>query len=268
MKLNESDIKDKMEKGGSNQNIDICLLSSNLSAEIENQVKPILGFTNLLLEEELKQKDMKEFLHEIRSRSFELYSITIKLKELSIILSGDYKLKIEQIDLQNILIGVRKKFKKINKIQGNKLRIQNKQKEKKYLIYSDKNALTKIISNLVEIAISFTNYVKISIRTEVVEEKYLELLVNYTGIGIPEESRQKIFDPYFITNNDSEKGAGAGLTFIKAYINILDGEIELNSGINGSSIKALIPLKINNLNRGVNCSTSNKITTGQEHQEI
>ena len=242
MELADTDRKDNMEEGCSNQYADICLLSSNISCEIENQLKPIIGFTDLLLGSNLNEKDKIELLNEIKNKGYNIYSITFKLDELSLLVSGRYTLKFEIFDLHQILVEIRKKFAPLNKIRGNKLRIHNRLREKNDLITTDKNALIRIITYITDNAIFFTRNGKIFICTEIIENKYLEILIKDTGIGISEESQHKIYEPFYKAKNNFNGGLGIGLTIVKTFVDILDGKISVRSNIFGTTFRVLIPV--------------------------
>ncbi|RTZ98773.1 MAG: hypothetical protein DSY89_09220 [Deltaproteobacteria bacterium] len=120
-------------------------------------------------------------------------------------------------------------------------------------IYSDRYRIQSILINLINNAFKYTP--KGSIYFEVVkrvisdEEIIIDFIIKDTGIGIDEESKKHIFEPFYRTNNNIQ-GTGLGLYITKTIINKLNAKIYFDSHKNrGSYFVVSIPTKIEKIDR-------------------
>ena len=117
---------------------------------------------------------------------------------------------------------------------------------------SDLYRLKRILINLISNAIKFTRkgYVKISVRVEknsnIQNEKILRLTIEVSGIGIPTEKMDFIYEKFArITpsNKGLYKGSGLGLRIVKQFIEEMGGNIYVTSEINqGTIFRVLLPV--------------------------
>lgn len=119
------------------------------------------------------------------------------------------------------------------------------------MIRSDRMKIKKIAENLIQNAIKYTNegYVKVTLnlRKKTNEKELLELLVEDTGIGIPENIGQELFDAYFrATNVDKANahGTGLGLNLVKTFTNLLGGQVGFfRNTYGGTSMTVSLPIE-------------------------
>jgi two-component system, OmpR family, aerobic respiration control sensor histidine kinase ArcB len=118
----------------------------------------------------------------------------------------------------------------------------------KNMIYSQQLRIKQILINLVSNAIKFTQQGEVTICAIVIDE-LLTFQVNDTGIGIPEDKHECIFEKFTklkaSNQNSLFNGSGLGLYIAKQYIEKLNGKIQLSSQMEqGSSFEVEIPLRI------------------------
>jgi len=113
----------------------------------------------------------------------------------------------------------------------------------KYTVLADRDMLHLVLRNLVSNAIKFTpENGKIEISTEK-REKELAIHVKDTGVGIPKENLEKIFEGLSTRGTASEKGTGLGLQLCKEFITLNNGELKVKSVENeGSTFSFTVPL--------------------------
>jgi len=124
-----------------------------------------------------------------------------------------------------------------------------------YLI-GDEIKLFQILNNLIDNAIKFTEKGDILITLDVEKEENLSILLKIsvadTGIGIPKDKYDVIFENFIQIENyltKKYKGSGLGLSIVKNFIQLLNGTITVESELNqGSVFSMLIPLKKCNMN--------------------
>ncbi len=120
------------------------------------------------------------------------------------------------------------------------------------MVLSDKDKIFKVLQNLLDNALKFTDKGKISISCEIIElesKPNLMLIVSDTGSGIDSKHIQQVFEPFsqIVENSITlASGTGLGLTICKAYIELLKGRIKVDSkcGI-GTKFEITIPVEIN-----------------------
>jgi signal transduction histidine kinase len=98
-------------------------------------------------------------------------------------------------------------------------------------IQTDPARLEEILSNLIGNALKFTNQGEIAFGY-VLKDQFIEFYVSDTGIGIPSDQHEKIFDRFYqVENAVSRKyeGTGLGLSICKSYVELLGGKIWLTS---------------------------------------
>lgn len=216
------------------------LLLANIGHELKTPLNSILGFSEIL-RENTKEKESLLNIKIIEKSAYRLLRFLQDLLELTKIEAGSFEVKKESFDLlelleeiqNNSIIQVDKKSLTFN-IESNKLH--------KKIIYSDKQKLFQIITNLIQNSIKYTETG--SILLEVKDRKnYLLLDIFDSGIGIPSEKIENIFSPFTQINHYAE-GAGLGLSIVKKFIDILDGEIKITSKVNfGTHCEIKIPIE-------------------------
>jgi CheY-like chemotaxis protein/two-component sensor histidine kinase len=111
------------------------------------------------------------------------------------------------------------------------------------VVHSDPALLERIVFNLVSNAIRYTPAGSVSIRTEV-DGDQLAILVQDSGIGIPAEYRERIFDEFFqiaSMTRDRSQGLGLGLSIVKRCADLLGHRLSLTSGPHGSQFRIELP---------------------------
>jgi signal transduction histidine kinase len=119
------------------------------------------------------------------------------------------------------------------------------------LVYSDEQRLRQILINLVANAIKFTRQGEVCVRIFRPDPAHWAMQVSDTGIGIPEEARAAIFEPFhkvISSPTRDNRGIGLGLSITKQLIELLDGQIVLTSEV-GKGSTFLVTLPINKTGR-------------------
>ena len=118
------------------------------------------------------------------------------------------------------------------------------------ILFLDKYLIERALSNLVQNAVNYTpDGGRISIKAERrsgEEADFASISVTDTGRGIPAEHKHKLFDRYFRSNDArSVKGAGLGLTIVKAVAEAHKGRVELQSELGkGSTFSLILPARL------------------------
>lgn len=221
---------------------------ANLSHEIRTPMNAIIGFSDLLSNPDLDEKDKSEYLKIINKSGTNLVSIIEDLIEMSKIDAHQIKPKYKGINLNKCIRELYETIKvtipKEKHINFHVIECINP--IEKYLL-TDETKLKQILVNLIANAIKFTDVGSISFGYAVNEnDGTVTFMVKDTGRGIDEKNLKVIFDRFLRVEDKfhaESSGLGLGLAISKAYIEMLGGSIAVNSSFgNGSVFTFKIPL--------------------------
>ncbi len=222
---------------------------ANLSHEIRTPMNAIVGFSDLLNNEDLTDDDRSEYLKIIKNCGTNLVSIIEDLIEMSKIDAKQINPNVKEINLESCIKELYETIKVTIPVDKELelFFIENKNSIQKKIL-TDEIKLKQIIVNLISNAIKYTEKGKIVFDYQInPEEKIIVFTVKDTGIGIDEENLKVIFDRFRRIENEFSialSGLGLGLAISKAYAEMLGGTITVSSQINvGSIFTFTIPLK-------------------------
>jgi PAS domain S-box-containing protein len=210
----------------------------NLSHEIRTPLNGIIGFTKLVTDPEIDTETVDESLRMIKISSDRLIALIENVIMLSELETGQLKTSYEYFSPNDIIAEMVKIFKAIAEAKGLKFQTQISSEDHDLSIFSDKIAVKRIISQLVDNAIKFTNKGSISIGYDIYKDKEFCIFVNDTGSGIEKKNIGKIFNKFEKLSSPSNwmsPGTGIGLTIAKGLTEHLGGRIEVDSKWNKGS---------------------------------
>jgi CheY-like chemotaxis protein len=212
-----------------------------MSHEIRTPLNAIMGFAQLLKDdsENPLTDSQREFLGYVLSGGENLLNIINDILDLS-------KIEAEKITLENIECSLRdiidelyKMFKQKADEKGIDLRISYDEEISDKLL-SDPTRLRQILLNLTGNAIKFTDkgYVEIGVQKGNNFPERLEFYVRDTGIGIPQEKIESIFNPFEQVDGSMTRkygGTGLGLAIVNRLVGLMGGEIKVISQLGKGS---------------------------------
>lgn len=218
---------------------------ANMSHEIRTPLNAILGFSQLL-SNKIDNPVHKNYLQSILVSGKNLLSLVNDTLDLSKIEAGKLDISIEPISICSILENIQKIFRLRADAKGLDfiINIQNHFNKDNLLIHVDANRLKQVLVNLVGNAIKFTSqgFVKITMTLNRVEKQNCaEVIfqVEDSGIGIAKGFLDKVFEPFTQeerTLDDSKSGTGLGLSISKKLIELMDGQLNVESKVGEGSI--------------------------------
>jgi len=218
----------------------------NVSHEIRTPMNAIIGFSALLNEPDITEADRRQFIDIIFQSGSQLLSIINDIVDIANIESGQVKVNIREMNLNFSLRSLDEQFSYKEKSDVISINLKTGLPDNKAMIMTDRTKLIQILSNLINNATKFTKEGRIDFGYTLKGDE-LEFYVKDTGIGIPPEHHDKIFERFFqVDNLISRKfgGTGLGLSICKAYVEILGGRIWLISQPGeGSDFRFTIPYK-------------------------
>lgn len=216
----------------------------NVSHEIRTPMNGILGFIDLLNEPDLDEEDRRTFIDTVTKSGERLLNTINDIVEISKIEIGDIQLLMEEVDTSELMQFQYNFFKVQAQAKGVQLKMTQQITGWQALINTDKQKLDGIIMNLLRNAIKFTNHGTIELGNYI-ENNKMYFYISDTGRGIPEDKLEVIFDRFVqaeLSNSRGYEGSGIGLSIVKAYIEALNGEIQVKSELGkGSTFLFSIP---------------------------
>ncbi|MEI7424384.1 MAG: response regulator [Prolixibacteraceae bacterium] len=228
---------------------------SNMSHEIRTPMNAIIGFSTLL--PEAKEHERSLYANIIINSSNQLLALVNDVLLLSRLQSEKLPLTMTHFNpaviLQNIVLQVSIP----NQKKSIEIKVNTPEGFETLYITSDFQKITQVLTSLVTNAIKYTfnGYIEIGFE---MRENLIEFYVKDTGIGIPENEQSHIFDTFFRSEQAlalAIRGTGLGLSIAKALVDLLDGEIGVNSiPGNGSRFYFTVPIEISSEAKTVNTS--------------
>jgi hypothetical protein len=240
--LNEELLEAKL-KAEENDRLKTAFLQ-NLSHEIRTPMNGIIGFTQLLKEEDITFESKKIYLDTIEHSGERLMNMINDLVEISKIETGQISLNYTNFSLNALANEVLSQQKRKALDKDITLEVDQRSISEDIVLYSDKEKVIMVLSNIIGNAIKFTEVggVKFGYLQKGSE---IEFYVEDTGIGIPPQLFTSIFDRFRQGDTSISRGyegAGLGLSISKAFIEMLDGNIWVESVQGkGSIFKFTIP---------------------------
>ena len=219
---------------------------ANMSHEIRTPMNGILGFADLLKEPDLKSDKQLEYIKIIEKSGLRMLNIINNIIDISKIESGLMEVIPKESNIIDQLEYVYTFFKPEAESKRLKLILKRTLSAKEAIITTDHEKIYAIMINLVKNAIKYTNQGSIVFGCDK-KGDHLEFFVEDTGIGIPSDRQEAIFERFVqadIFDKQALQGAGLGLTISKAYVELLGGRIWLESEQGqGSTFYFSIPYK-------------------------
>ena len=239
----EAELIQAKEKAEESDRLKSAFLA-NMSHEIRTPMNGILGFAHLLREPGLSDKDQKDFIRIIEKSGTRMLNIINDIVEISRIESGQMEVRLTNIRVSEHTSYIHSFFKPEAEARGLKLILKCSPATANPVVKTDGEKIDAILINLVKNAIKFTETGSIEFGYKL-KKKSIRFYVKDTGRGIPASKQQAVFERFVQANtshSQSYDGAGLGLAISKAYVEMLGGNIRLESEEGkGSLFSFIIP---------------------------
>ncbi|MCH8942068.1 MAG: PAS domain S-box protein [Bacteroidetes bacterium] len=224
---------------------------ANMSHELRTPLIGIMGFSEIL-KDSIKESELKEYasmVYEGGNRLLETLNLILNFSKIE---SEKIKIDPSQIDVVAFIKRIVNLFDKEASMKNLYLNFESKLE--KLILEIDEKMLKDILINLLNNAIKFTKKGGVTIKvSKTKENKFFEICVIDTGIGIPKKRQHLIWLEFRQVSEGSSRlfeGSGLGLTITKKFINMLGGEINLESEVDvGSTFIVSLPIQEKTVNQ-------------------
>ncbi len=238
----EQDLKDALAKAEESDRLKSAFLA-NMSHEIRTPMNGILGFSQLLKSPKLSGEQLINYVQIIEKSGHRMLNIINNLIDISKIEAGQVEINMDECDIDKQMEFIYSFFKAEANKKGIKLIMSTCQHGKNPIVKTDREKLYAILTNLVKNAIKYCHEGSIEFGYHLPPSKHnaqkkekdgsdIQFFVKDTGIGIPTDRQEAIFDRFVqadIEDSNVYEGAGLGLAITKAYVEMLGGQIGLES---------------------------------------
>ena len=223
---------------------------SNISHEIRTPFNSLLGFLNLITDNELTDLERTEYVGLINQSSYRLMNTINDIVEISQIQTGQVEVLFNQTNLQQLIDSLYQRFRLDAEKKKLKFTITNQLPIQMDCLVTDEKKLNVILINIIGNAIKFTESGSVDVAFRLEKKVNNENNINSselsgvptrllfsvkdTGIGIPKEKQSQVFGLFMQgdgSHTRSFEGCGLGLSISKAYVEMLGGEIWIESHI-------------------------------------
>jgi signal transduction histidine kinase/ActR/RegA family two-component response regulator len=222
---------------------------ANMSHEIRTPMNAIVGFSELLLTENLSETERMDYIKVISSSGKNLVSIIEDLLEMSRIDTNQVAPNYSSVNIPEVVNELYNTIKiSIPADKNIKFQVLKSKCPVTKKIITDQIKLKQILTNLITNAIKYTKQGHVIFGYEVNErDSVIEFTIKDSGIGIDKHYHKIIFDRFHRIDNDftiKAGGLGLGLAISKAYVEMLGGNISIASNVKiGTTFSFTIPLQ-------------------------
>jgi signal transduction histidine kinase len=195
----------------------------NVSHDLRTPLTSIIGYVDLIRDAQTKQTEREDYLQIIKKRAKVLQGFINDFYELSRIEAGDYPFVLDRIQVQNILSEVAVAY--YNEFNKSEIQVEVDLEDKPCFIIADRIQLNRILNNLVQNAIKYSQN-QFIIKQFILDGKCMIQFRNDTG-KMKEDEIKYIFDRFYTGDSSrNSKSTGLGLTISKLLVERMLGSIE------------------------------------------
>lgn len=238
--ISREEVRKARDRAEANSRMKTTFIQS-MSHEIRTPLNSIVGFSQVLNEHYSKEfPETKEFVKIIENNSNDLLRLVTDVLALSELDQYD-KLPLDMKTDVNMVCQLAYEIAKDTRQEG--VEVFFKPERERLVILSNEERISQVLMNLVRNAAKFTTHGSITVAYSVLEtENKIEISVTDTGIGIPEDKKDDVFERFYKVNTFTQ-GTGLGLPICRSIAEKLGGSLHIDfSYTNGCRMVLTLPL--------------------------
>jgi len=247
----EKKLEYALEKAEESDRLKTAFLS-NMSHEIRTPLNAIIGFSDLLGEDDITKDEKSRYIKIIQQNGEALLNLIGNIISLARIEAGETDVNLQDTNLNALFQDVNANYTLIlNQRNKTHLKWEMKLPDLEVTAPFDKLKIRQVIINLLDNALKFTETGSITYGFEPIlnfegKIESVNIFVHDTGIGIADDQQRNIFNRFTKLNEQNKKiysGTGLGLSIVKQYVQLMGGSVRLQSAPEqGSTFSIILPL--------------------------
>lgn len=222
---------------------------ANMSHEIRTPMNAIIGFSDLLSDDELSNDDKVDFISKIKTAGNSLMTLINDIIDIAKIEAGQLKISESELNLHKLLKEIQSTYTNLKNLNGKEninLDLILSEPDKEMWIYTDHFRLQQVLNNLLNNALKFTEFGSVEFGY-ILESDLIEFFVKDTGIGILRSKQKLLFKRFSQIDAGANRkygGTGLGLAISSNLVELLGGSMSVESFPGkGSTFTFTIPFK-------------------------
>lgn len=216
--------------------------TANVSHELKTPLHTISGCAELMKDGMVKSEDIQKFSNEIYTQTQRMINLIDDIIKLSHLDEGAEDMKRENIDLYDLAESTAAGLSETAKAADVSLKVTGEHA----VVFGIHELIQGIIYNLCDNAVKYNKAGGSAEINVTCEDKFVTLTVSDTGIGIPQEHFNRIFERFYRVDKSHSKevgGTGLGLSIVKHAAQLHDAVIDLQSTLGeGTTVKVKFPV--------------------------
>ncbi|ULL19288.1 sensor histidine kinase [Paenibacillus sp. H1-7] len=201
---------------------------NNISHEFKTPLTSIKAYADLLQMYDDDPRLIRDASEAITKESSRLYELVDKVLQLAALNTYEFDYHPQQVDLKGLLEDI------VSRIRGKaeKFHVRLDLELHPVSIWADKEQMVHIVMNLIDNAIKYNVAGGNVTVTSRIAGDQAEIEIADTGVGIPQESLERVFEPFYTVNKDRARqsgGSGLGLTLVRQWVERQEGRIRIGS---------------------------------------
>ena len=205
---------------------------ANMSHEIKTPMYGMLGSLEVLKSYNTNDLEFQEYIRVMETTSQRLSDVISDVVNVSKIKTGLMKTNAQTFNMHDSLEEVLKPFVFISERKKIKIIKNIKTSYRGSFVYSDKEKVEVVLRHILQNAFKYTNEGFVEIGCSKPDKAFFEFYIKDSGIGISINDIQAVFQPFYKVDVENKKalhGSGLGLSLAKSYVEMLGGEINIES---------------------------------------
>jgi signal transduction histidine kinase/CheY-like chemotaxis protein/purine-cytosine permease-like protein len=210
---------------------------TGISHELRTPLNSILGFAHILSRDQAVPPHRRDAIDVIRRSSEHLASLIDGLLDIAKIEAGKIRLSRAEFDLFGLLAQLTRMFRVQAESKGLDFRVEVDERLPR-VVFGDEKRLNQVLINLLGNALKFTNQGSVTLRAQY-QRQMAQFEVEDTGIGISPRHVVRLFEPFERGASDQPlgpRGTGLGLAICRMLVNLMGGELSVESTLGTGSI--------------------------------